>query len=271
MVRTDVERLAEKTAERQFLYEMETDFELAPAASRAVLETAQQVFLPAVSISDVCEGQQRVTVVSDHEPSGKPLSAMKKLSVVVTVDSGMEDLEVLKRFDWEGLRRCRLLRMTEEAVDQGGVLTQEDLSRLLQTSVRTIRRDIVSLRADGHWVPTRGVVHEIGRGQSHKAKIVEMYLQRMTYSEIVRRAHHAPGSVKRYVETFGRVVVLWEKGVRDLNEIAYLVSVSPRLAREYLVLRERYDTPAYRDRLEEIARQVRRALHGEGEEKRGSR
>ena len=42
MVRTEVERLAEKTAERQFLYEMETDFELAPAASRAVLETAQQ-------------------------------------------------------------------------------------------------------------------------------------------------------------------------------------------------------------------------------------
>jgi hypothetical protein len=271
MVRTEVERLAEKTAERQFLYEMETDFELAPAASRAVLETAQQVFLASLGTCEVREGQQRVTVVSDHEPSGKPLTAMKKVSVVVTVDSGMEDLEVLQRFGWEGLRRCRLLRMTEEAVDQGGVLTQEDLSRLLQTSVRTVRRDIVSLRADGHWVPTRGTVQEIGRGQSHKAKIVEMYLQRMTYSEIVRRAHHAPGSVKRYVETFGRVVVLWEKGVRDLNEVAYVVSVSPRLAREYLVLRERYDTPAYRDRLEEIARQVRRALNGEGEEKRGSR
>jgi hypothetical protein len=94
MVHRDVERLAEKTAERQFLYEMETDFELAPAASRAVLETAQQVFLPSLSISNVREGQMRVIVVSDHEPSGKPLSAMKKVSVVVTVDSGMEDLPI---------------------------------------------------------------------------------------------------------------------------------------------------------------------------------
>lgn len=271
MIRSGTERLAEKTAERQFLYELETDFELAPATSRAVLETAQQVLLFAAGGGEVLEGQMRLTVVSAQEPSGKPLSAMQKVSVVLTVDGGMGDLEVLRRFGPVGLRRVRVLRVTEEAVDQGGVLTQEDLSRLLQADVRTIRRDLVALRAGGHWVPTRGTVQEIGRGQSHKAKIVEMYLQRMTYTEIVRRARHAPSSVKRYVETFGRVVVLWEKGVRDPGEIAYVVGISERLAREYLVLRERYARPEYRDRLEEIARQVRRALRGEGEEKRGSR
>jgi Protein of unknown function (DUF1670) len=271
MARTQDERLGEKTAERQFLYEMERDFELAPAPARAVLETAQQVLLTSWGRGEVREGQMRVTVVSVDEPSGKPLSEMKKVGVVLTVDGGLEDLAVLKRFGVGGQRRVRLLRMTEEAVDQGGVLTQEDLARLLQTGVRTIRRDVTALRGDGHWVPTRGVVKEIGRGQSHKAKIVEMYLRRMTYSEIVRRARHAPSSIKRYVETFGRVVVLWEKGVRDVSEIAYVVGVSARLAREYLELRERYDCPEYRDRLNEIAQQVRRALCGDGEEKRGSR
>jgi len=271
MVRTQEERLAEKTVERQFLYELETDFELAPATSRAVLEAAQQVLLPCWGWGDVREGQMRVTVVSVDEPSGKPLALMKKVGVVVTVDAGMEDLEVLRRFGSVGLRRSRILRMTDEAVDQRGVLTQEDLARLLQTGVRTIRRDVVALRRQEHWVPTRGVVKEIGRGQSHKAKIVELYLQRMTYSEIVRRARHSPGAIKRYVETFGRVVVLWEKGVRSAEELAYVVGVSPRLAGEYLMLRERYDTPAYRDRLEEIAGQVRRVLPGDGEEKRGSR
>jgi hypothetical protein len=100
---------------------------------------------------------------------------------------------------------------------------------------------------------------------------VELYLHRMTYSEIVRRARHSPKSIKRYVETFGRVVVLWEKGVRAPGEIGFVVGISERLAREYLALRTRYDTPQHRDRLEEIARQVRRALSGEGEEKRGSR
>lgn len=269
MARSTTERLAEKTSERQFLYELETDFELAPAASRAVLATAQQVLL--ASGGEPRQGQMRVTVVSVKEPSGKPLSAMKKIGVVVTVDAGLEDLEVLREFGVQGLRRARIMRMTEEAVDQEGVLTQEDLARLCQSDVRTIRRDVVALRGEGHWVPTRGAVKEIGRGQSHKAKIVEMYLQRMTYSEIVRRARHAASSVKRYVETFGRVVVLWEKGVCAAGEIGFIVGVSERLAGEYLALRERYDTDEYRERLEEIARQVRRALNGEGEEKRGSR
>lgn len=271
MVRREVERLAEKTAERQFLHEMESDFELAPAASRAVLETAQQVLLCTVESGQVREGQMCVTVVSEREPSGKPLSAMKKVSVVVTVDGGMEDLAVQERFGRSGLRRCRVLRMTEEAVDQGGVLTQEDLARLLQTDARTIRRAVSLLRSEGHWVPTRGTAKDIGRGQTHKAKIVEMYLRRMTYTEIVRRARHSPGSVKRYVETFGRVVVLWEKGVRKAEEIAYIVGVSERLAGEYLSLRERYDTEEYGDRLEEIACQVRRALHPSDEVKGGSR
>jgi hypothetical protein len=271
MVRLEVWRLGEKTVERQFLHELETDFELAPAASRAVLETAQQVLFSSVGDGEVREGQMCVTVVSGREPSGKPLSAMKKVSVVVTVDGGLEDLEVQERFGRTGVRRARILRMTEEAVDQGGVLTQEDLARLLQTDARTIRRDVASLRSEGHWVPTRGTAHDIGRGQSHKAKIVEMYLRRMTYSEIVRKARHSPGSVKRYVETFGRVVVLWEKGIRRVEEIAYIVGLSERVAGEYLELRERYDTEEYRDRLEEVARQVRRALSTSEDEKGGTR
>jgi hypothetical protein len=269
MVRTLKERLQEKTVERQFLYEMEKDFELAPATSRAVLEAAKQVLLSSMSDGAVGEGQMRVTAVSVDEPAGKPLGSMKKVGVVVTVDGGIEDLEVLTHFGAIALRRLRLLRMAEEAVDQGGVLTQEDLSRLLQTDVRTIRRDVAVLRGEGHWVPTRGMVKQVGRGQSHKAKIVEMYLRGMTYSAIIRRARHTASAIKRYVESFGRVVVLWERGVREAREISYILGVSERLATEYLELRTQYDQPDYQDRLEEIARQVRRVLGRDEAEKRG--
>lgn len=271
MARAQEQRLAEKTAERQFLYELEVDFELAPATSRALLEAAQQVLLCGPRAGVIREGQMWITTVSKDEPSGKPLSAMKKIGVLVTVDAGLEDLEVERRFGGVELRRRRLLRMAIETLEQGGLLTQEDLARLLQTNARTIRRDIEALRAEDHWVPTRGTMQDIGRGQSHKAKIVEMYLRRMTYTEIVRRARHAASSIKRYVDTFGRVVVLWEKGVRDPGEIAFVVGISERLTLEYLELRDRYDKPEYRDRLEEIARQVRRALYVDDEEKRGSR
>ena len=36
-----------------------------------------------------------------------------------------------------------------------------------------------------------------------EAKIVELYLQRKTYSEIARQARHTPSAIKRYVETLG--------------------------------------------------------------------
>jgi hypothetical protein len=98
MAHPEEERLREKTVERQFLYELERDFELAPATSRAVLEAAKQVLLPMVVDGGVREGRMRATVVSEEEPVGKPLREMKKVVVVVTVNSGMEDLEVLGRF-----------------------------------------------------------------------------------------------------------------------------------------------------------------------------
>lgn len=269
MARTQGERLREKTVERQFLYELEKDFELAPATSRAILEAAKQVLLPSMGNGSVGEGQMRVTAVSVDEPSGKPLGEMKKVGVVVTVDAGMEDVEAAERFGPVRLRRFRLVRMAEEAVDQGGVLTQEDLARLLQADVRTIRRDVAALRAGGQWVVTRGMVKQSGRGQSHKAKIVEMYLKGMTYTEITRRARHTPSAIKRYVESFGRVVVLWERGVREAEEIGYLVGVSERLAGEYLVLRKAYEGPTYRERLEELVQQVRRVCVPPGAKKGG--
>lgn len=271
MVRSETDRLSEKTVERQFLHELENDFEMAPATSRALLSAAQQVLLSCARNGEVREGQMLVTVVSAREPAGKPLAAMKKVSVVVTVDGGLEDLAVLQQHGSTSLRRLRVLRMTEEAMDQGGVMTQEDLARLLQTGVRTIRRDVAQLRAEGHWVPTRGTVQDTGRGQSHKAKIVEMYLRRLTYSEIARRARHSASSIKRYVQTFGRVLVAWENGIVETGELAFVVGVSERLAREYLDLRQRYATAQYADRLAEICHQARRSLARTGEEKGGRR
>jgi DeoR/GlpR family transcriptional regulator of sugar metabolism len=45
--------------------------------------------------------------------------------------------------------------MTIEAMEQGA-LTREDLSRILDSDVKTIRNDIKKLKADGFAVHTRG-------------------------------------------------------------------------------------------------------------------
>ena len=153
------------------------------------------------------------------------------------------------------LRRVRILRLVQEALEQGGEPTQEDLGNALGVTARTIRVDIAALEAAGYRVATRGKLRGMGRGQTHKVLIVELYLKRHTYSEIMRRTHHSAYAIKRYIQTFGRVVMLTRRGL-SVSEVAFAVGISERLAKEYLDLYQRYDRPTYQDRLEEIVQMV---------------
>jgi len=259
MSRRAVDRLAVKTLDQQFRYELETGFEMAPRVAQGVLEVAKDVFsLNGVS-SDGSQrlrpGQIRQVIAAADAPFGAPLNQTEMVEVTWTVDAGEEDLEVLKKHGSRALRRVRILRLVGEALDQGGAATQEDLAKALGVTARTIRADIAALEAQENRVVTRGKLRGVGRGQTHKAAIVELYLKRYTYTEIMRRTRHSAYAIKRYIRTFGRVVMLRGKGL-STPEIAYAVGISERLVEEYLDLYGRYDVPAYQDRLTEIVERI---------------
>jgi len=138
--------------------------------------------------------------------------------------------------------------MTDEGEKQGGSLSQEDLADILKVCPRTIRRDIKELKEQGFLVPTRGIINDIGPSVSHKTRIVRLYLERKTYTEISRISRHSPFSIKRYLRSFKQVVFLHRKGL-SLKEIAYSVDISKKLAKEYLELYNEFNTPQYQDRL----------------------
>ena len=94
--------------------------------------------------------------------------------------------------------------------------------------------------ADGNFVHTRGCDHDIGRSLSHKARIVDLYLSAFTYDEIMRRSRHSVHSIKRYVCTFGRVLLLLSRDVTSVKEISRLLNQSEKLTREYLALFDKY-------------------------------
>jgi DNA-binding CsgD family transcriptional regulator len=191
------------------------------------------------------------------------------VEVTWTLEAGEEDLDVLEKHGRIALRRARILRLVDEALDQGGEPTQEDLAKALGVSTRTIRSDIAALRAKGHRVATRSMIRGAGRGQSHKVIIVELYLKRYTYSDIMRRVRHSPKSIKRYVQTFGRVVMLIRKGL-SADEIAHAVGISERLTQEYLDLYQRYNIPEYQARLMEIVQMLSRGQQETTTPKRGA-
>ena len=70
------------------------------------------------------------------------------------------------------IERRTVVRLTDEAFGQGTLLTQADLSILLNESIKTIGRYIKQLLEEDIIVPTRRNRMEIGPGTSHKVKIV---------------------------------------------------------------------------------------------------
>lgn len=254
MTQTTIDRLAVKTLDQRFQHELESGFEIAPRVAQGILNLAKEVFgLDSGAANDyqLRPGQIRQVVAASSAVHGPPLAQTDMVTVTWTIDAGEEDLTVLREHDHVALRRVRILRLIEEALEQGGVPTQEDLARALQVSVRTIRADIAALKAAGYAVTTRGMLQGAGRGQTHKVIIVELYLKRFTYSEIMRRTHHSSQSIKRYLQSFSRVVMLTRKGLNK-QEISHAVGISEKLTQEYLDLYQRNDLPEYQGRLDEM-------------------
>lgn len=244
------DRLHNKSLDGQFLWELQRGFELSPRESSLILDVVRLYYCQSPESRN---GRVSLWVVALDAGVGKPLTELPKVQVWVTLDAGQEDMEAYASYGHEGLRRQKVLRISEEIVEQGGIATQEDLARLLGTSLRTIKRDMAYLRKQGLRVLTRGVYADIGPSASHKVVIVEMFLSGFVYTEICRQTRHSAKAVKRYVNTFGRVVALYERGIREAEEIAHYVGISRRLVSEYLELYFRAcEKPACRGRIEEL-------------------
>jgi hypothetical protein len=222
-----------KSSEGELLWELENSYSLSPKLSSSIMMTAKECLLKEYSLR---EGQIEVTVIGVEERSGKVIEKMEKKKVRLTIDNGIEDIETLKELGRTDLRQIKIQRITDEAVEQGGVLSQEDLSKYLGCTVRTIQRDIKAIKKKGIEVVTRGYLHNIGRGQTHKVKIIGMYLDGRTYSEIKLSTRHSSGAIKRYLESFTKVFMSQSKGIYERKEISAVTGISEGLVKQYLEL-----------------------------------
>ena len=252
-------RMEAKTLDNMFRRRVEQGANCAPFVSEAILREVRDVYdLHAESTGrDLGLGQLKFLATSCEEPAGKILEQCQKVTVLLTLDAGKEDQEIRWRQGVEGLRRARVLRMTTQAYEQGGLLSYEDLAyRLLNCGTRTIVRDAEAIRNEGVQLPTRGQQRDMGPRQNHRAKAVELYLQGYEYKEIARRLFHSLSSIENYVTTFARVVMLSAKGYGD-DEIAFLIRRSSSLVGQYRKLYERrIDSPTAQRRVAEIIEKI---------------
>lgn len=248
--RTEIGRRQIKSSEGELIWELKNSYELSPKLSEQILITAKESLLRDYHLR---EGQIEVTLIGIEERSGKLIEKMQKKKVRLTIDNGLEDIEALKEYGRIGLRENKIQRITEEAIEQGGILSQEEISKYLSVSLRTVKRDIKKIKERGIQVITGGYLHNIGRGQTHKVKIIGMYLDGKTYSEIKLTARHSVGAIKRYLESFTKVLMAQSKGIYERKEISAVTGISEGLVKQYIeLIRESKKDKTRKENLREL-------------------
>ena len=239
-----IERLALKNPAEAIIDRVQHDFNLAPMVARTLFEQLRSYFESYYQLNHET-GQLSYLAVSADSPAGRKLEECRRVAVKLSLHTP-DDLVALSQ-GIAPLRQVRLLRLTQEAYEQGALLSHEDLACLLSSSLATIKRDVRELRQQEFNVPTRGQVKDIGKGVSHKSQIVKDYLAGYTFSEIQWRRQHTIGSIRRYCQDFVKIIRLKHKQF-SLADIRRTTGLSERLIKEYLSLYEQ--TEPDNDRLQ---------------------
>ena len=259
--REQIQRLSVKTLDQVFVAQAQAGLSCSLFEAQALTELVKEVYFPWLSQPEAIQaGQLAMIAVSTDEPGTKPLSKCKMVPIVLTLYAGEDDYRHRLEHEPNGvaaLRQRQIERLADEALDQGALLTAEDFAfRIFNCGLRTISRDLKELTEQGITVPLRSQQKDAGRALTHRVQAVELYLKRYTFTQIRQRIRHSLPSIANYVVTFALVVAHTRDG-HSVDEIAFLMQVSPALVRQYQELYERYNQAEYPERIAEIIATVK--------------
>ena len=244
---TKWDRLESKNLDIQFTNEIIHGLNCSPFEASAILETVYKVFDCYFETNATLKpGQIRLQLMSIEARPSQKLSEAKQVTVTLTLNDDNEDLAIRKKYGVVGLRRHKIERVCQEAFDQGGLLTVEDLAyRIFNCGQRTICRDLDYFRKQNIFIPLRSTVKDMGRTITHKLMIIKLWAQGKEYSEIKRDTHHCLRAVQNYIDKFKRTVALANEGY-DVNLIAFLLRLSSALVEQYIEIYNQIDFAEHR-------------------------
>jgi hypothetical protein len=251
MEKATAKRLSVKHPEHSLHQRMIDHLGISPAQADAALELVLDWAQTNYTDSRPT-GQIVRTAVAADEPAGKPLKHCQTTDINLTVDH-RNDAELLQHHGTVALRRVKVLRLSWEAYEQGALLSYEDLAAILVVDRATIKRLVASLREQGMFVPTRGVMKDMGRAPSHKESIGRLLCRGYVYTEVTAITGHNERSIERYALDLGRVIALMDQGAAP-NEIRIICDLSEYSLSIYLALYEEHNTKEFRPHLDKLKR-----------------
>lgn len=254
------DRIHSKSIDTQFMVAMQKGLNCSPFEAQLMVEKVHEIYGPLFDDSTTIQpGQIQITVVDSCVPPGASLAQAAQKLVTLTLLDKSEDVEIQSQQSIPALRQRRLVRISEEAFQQGGLLTLEDMALLFNCGLRTLVGDLAVLRGQEVVPPLRSTVKDIGRALSHRCLIISLWLAGHEYSDIAQRAHHSVNSVANYVEKFKRSVALLQSGF-DVATTAFLARLSIPLVEQFRQIQRSTPVAAHREReLKEFLKKSRRA------------
>ena len=252
--RDSVKRLDDKSPLHAIQMELQQGYALSPVEAQVLARRLQQLVDEQTGYTRNL-GQIIYQAIDIDEPAGKSLEGCRKVAVQLTLFD-QADAEVLAREGPVELRRVRVHRLVNEALMQGGALSQEDLACLLGIGLRSIKRIFAHYRQQGIPLPSRGELKDMGRGVSHKVPVIRRYVQDLSLSEISRAlGGHGIQSMARYLRHFALVMILDDRGLSP-EQMQSVIGVSRNLIEQYRQLYVDLDKPEYQLTLTRLKRLI---------------
>ena len=174
-------------------------------------------------------------IASEKPHFGKHSRKTPLTPVILTLISS-KDLDMKNAgFSDREIRAKKVVRLFFEAYEQNALLTHSDVAFLLHISTGTVSKHVKEyMERTGKIVPTRGIMHDIGRAVTHKKIIIKLHKKGYQLPEISRKTNHTEIAADRYIKAYERVKKLYTK--MPVEQISQILGMGRSLVNEYVEL-----------------------------------
>lgn len=240
-------RLSDKSLEQLLLHRFLNNYgyDRGEITAKAIINDILQLINDFFLVSSIDEDLHHVNYgqlvwmavpIDEYPQRAKPIAATRLKPVILSFINDEDISHIAHGFDSKSLRKNRLIRWTDQAFQQGALLTQLDLAVLLGVTDCVVSQYVQEIQKNGYLLPTRGNIHDLSGAITHKREIITLYLQGYLTPDIALKTNHSKEAVDRYIKDYHRVELLWVHDIKDPVKISHLSRLSIRVVQQYIDL-----------------------------------
>lgn len=163
------------------------------------------------------------------------------VSVVLTLVAQDDIKKLLQGTPHSKIAQAAIARMTNEAYEQGGIMSTRDLALIALRDESLLSRLRRAYETDNNvTLPHTGVLHDMGSCITHKKQIVyKVVVEKKDPTRVAQETNHSQKAVDSYVQNYHRVKTAYDANM-DIDFIRLVTGLSKGLVAQYIQLYEEF-------------------------------